>query len=138
MHSWESLSEILQDPISHDILLDIGLPVKHKNVLYNCRVISYNKEILLIRPKLSLANDGNYREMRYFSPWKGERIVENFYLPRSITKIIGQKTCRIGDALISTRDSCLGTETCEELFTPKAPGIGAGLDGCEIFCNSVC
>ncbi|RDW87313.1 glutamine-dependent NAD(+) synthetase-like protein [Coleophoma crateriformis] len=96
----------------------------------------YNKEILLIRPKLSLANDGNYREMRYFSPWKGERIVENFYLPRSITKIIGQKTCRIGDALISTRDSCLGTETCEELFTPKAPGIGAGLDGCEIFCNS--
>lgn len=30
----------------------------------------------------------------------------------------------------------MGTETCEELFTPRAPSIGAGLDGCEIFSNS--
>lgn len=74
--------------------------------------------------------------MRYFSPWKGEQIVEDFYLPRSIQKIAGQKKTRIGDALISTRDSCVGTETCEELFTPRAPGIGAGLDGCEIMSNS--
>ena len=74
--------------------------------------------------------------MRYFSPWKGERIVEDFYLPRSIQKIAGQKKTRIGDALISTRDSCVGSETCEELFTPRAPGIGAGLDGCEIMSNS--
>lgn len=44
--------------------------------------------------------------------------------------------CRIGDALISTRDSCMGTETCEELFTPRSPGIGAGLDGCEVISNS--
>ncbi|RFU27523.1 hypothetical protein B7463_g8804, partial [Scytalidium lignicola] len=28
------------------------------------------------------------------------------------------------------------TETCEELFTPISPGLGAGLDGCEIFSNS--
>ena len=40
------------------------MPVTHRNVRYNCRIISYNKRILLIRPKLSLANDGNYREMR--------------------------------------------------------------------------
>jgi NAD+ synthase (glutamine-hydrolysing) len=30
----------------------------------------------------------------------------------------------------------MGTETCEELFTPISPGLGAGLDGCEIFSNS--
>jgi NAD+ synthase (glutamine-hydrolysing) len=30
----------------------------------------------------------------------------------------------------------VGTETCEELFTPLSPGLGAGLDGCEIFSNS--
>jgi NAD+ synthase (glutamine-hydrolysing) len=100
-----------------------GMPVKHRNVLYNCRVISYNKRILLIRPKLSLANDGNYYEMRYFTPWKGERYVEDFYLPRSISKISGQEKCRIGDALISTRDSCMGNETCEELFTPKVSSL---------------
>ena len=41
----------------------------HKNVLYNCRVIFYNREILLIRPKLFMAMNGNYREMRWFVPW---------------------------------------------------------------------
>jgi len=74
--------------------------------------------------------------MRYFSPWKGERVVEDYYLPRIAHKLTGQKKVRIGDALISTLDSCMGTETCEELFTPKSPGLGAGLDGCEIFSNS--
>lgn len=64
LHAWESLAMILADPVCKDILLDIGMPVTHKNVRYNCRIISYNKEILLIRPKLHLANDGNYREMR--------------------------------------------------------------------------
>ncbi|OBT51870.1 hypothetical protein VE04_06820 [Pseudogymnoascus sp. 24MN13] len=136
MHSWESLVMILKDPICEDILLDIGMPVMHKNVRYNARILSLNKEILLIRPKLSLANDGNYREMRYFSPWKGERIVEDFYLPRSVQKLTGQKKCRIGDALISTLDSCMSNETCEELFTPISPALGAGLDGSEITLNS--
>jgi NAD+ synthase (glutamine-hydrolysing) len=136
LHSWESLVHILQDPVCTDILLDIGMPVSHKNVRYNCRIISFNKEILLIRPKLSLANDGNYREMRYFSPWKGERVVEDFYLPRIVQKLKRQKKCRIGDALISTLDSCMGTETCEELFTPLSPGLSSSLDGVEIFSNS--
>jgi predicted amidohydrolase len=35
-------------------------PVMHKNVSYNCRVIIHNGKILLIRPKMWLANDGNY------------------------------------------------------------------------------
>lgn len=29
---------------------------------------------------------------------------------------MGQKNVPIGDALISTLDTCLGAETCEELF----------------------
>ncbi|OBT85228.1 hypothetical protein VE02_05187 [Pseudogymnoascus sp. 03VT05] len=123
LHSWECLSEIIEHPDCQDILLDVGMPMKHKSVRYKCRIIIYNKKILLIRPKLSLANDGNYYEMRYFNP-------------RSITKIMGQKTALIGDALISTLDSALGCETCEELFTPQAPHIAMGLDGCEIYTNS--
>jgi predicted amidohydrolase len=34
-------------------------------VLYNCRVLLLNQRIVLIRPKLHLANDGNYRETRW-------------------------------------------------------------------------
>lgn len=34
-------------------------------------------------------------------------------------KITGQYKVPFGDAVISTRDTCIGLETCEELFTPN-------------------
>jgi len=40
------------------------MPVIHKNVFYNCRIICYDREVKLIRPKKYLADDGNYRESR--------------------------------------------------------------------------
>lgn len=45
-------------------------PPPPAGVMYNCRVFLYNGQLLLIRPKLYLANDGNYREPRYFAGWK--------------------------------------------------------------------
>ncbi|KAG0342989.1 glutamine-dependent NAD(+) synthetase [Podila humilis] len=111
-------------------------PVMHKNVKYNCRVIILNGKILLIRPKMFMANDGNYRELRWFTPWGKHRVTEDHYLPRMIQKITGQTTVPIGDAVISTHDSCIGVEMCEELFTPNSPHIGLSLDGVEIITNS--
>lgn len=129
------LVRIATDEIAMDILLDIGMPVMHKNVHYNCRVVVLNGKIILIRPKMWLANDGNYREMRWFSPWSKRLQLEQYHLP-SVAKSLGQRTVPFGDAVISTRDSCVGIETCEEMFTPNAPHIGMGLDGVEIFTNS--
>ncbi|TGZ84253.1 glutamine-dependent NAD(+) synthetase with GAT domain-containing protein [Ascodesmis nigricans] len=136
LHSWEMLARILEHPDCQDILLDIGMPVGHRNTRYNCRVIILNKKILLIRPKLFLANDGNYREMRYFTPWMRSRHVEKYYLPGIISRITGQHKVDFGDAAISTLDTCLAAETCEELFTPAPPHANMSLDGIEIFTNS--
>lgn len=91
----------------------------HKNIRYNCRIIAHNKKILLIRPKIYLANDGNYREMRYFTGWGRVKYVEEYYLPRMIAEITGQRKVPFGDAVISTYDTCIAAETCEELFTPN-------------------
>lgn len=41
-----------------------------------------------------------------------------------------------GDAVISTPDTCIGAETCEELFTPDSPHTHMSLDGVEIITNS--
>lgn len=49
---------------------------------------------------------------------------------------LGQSTVPFGDAVISTWDTCIGVEMCEELFTPASPHISMGLDGVEIFTNS--
>lgn len=54
------------------------------SVYYNCRVIVYNKFIYLIRPKLWLANDGNYRERRYFQCWRAQKYVETHDIPREV------------------------------------------------------
>jgi NAD+ synthase (glutamine-hydrolysing) len=123
---------------AQNILVDIGMPVVHKDVKYNCRVFFYNKKILLIRPKLHLANDGNYREARWFTPWTKYRTLEEHYLPRMIREITEQTTVPFGDGVIATNDTVIGTELCEELFTPNSPHISMSLDGVEIFTNSSC
>lgn len=47
-------------------------------------------KILAIRPKMWMANDGNYRELRYFTPWARRGETDEFVLPRIIKKITGQ------------------------------------------------
>ncbi|KAJ5469962.1 hypothetical protein N7530_007319 [Penicillium desertorum] len=136
LHSWEMLARIIDHPDCQDIVVDVGLPVRHRNVRYNCRVIFYNRKIILIRPKMWLANDGNYREHRHFTPWQRPQEVEDYYLESIVGKITGQYKVPFGDAVISTRDTCLGLETCEELFTPNGPHVPYGLAGVEIISNS--
>lgn len=136
IQSWEMYSTILQNEETYGLLLDIGMPILFKNRRYNCRIVSYNGKILLIRPKLVLANDGNYREMRFFTPWLKPQYVEDFKLPNLIAKITGQKFVKIGDGVISCMDTVIGFETCEELFTPQAPHVQLSLDGVEIVTNS--
>ncbi|KAI0955406.1 glutamine-dependent NAD(+) synthetase [Taiwanofungus camphoratus] len=136
LHSWEVLAKILESEEAQGILCDIGMPITHKNVIYNCRVIIYNARLLLIRPKMWMANDGNYRELRWFTPWMKHRATEDHYLPRIIHAVTGQTKVPFGDAVVSTVDTCIGVELCEELFTPSSPHILMGLDGVEIFTNS--
>ncbi|KAJ3339483.1 glutamine-dependent NAD(+) synthetase [Gonapodya sp. JEL0774] len=135
LHSWEALAQLLVHPDAQDILLDVGMPVTHHSVHYNCRLFILNGRILLIRPKLHLASDGNYREARWFTPWSKLRVLEEHYLPRVVRKIAGQETVPFGDGVIATLDTVVGTELCEELFTPQSPHIAMGLDGVEVFGN---
>ncbi|TPX32426.1 NAD+ synthase (glutamine-hydrolysing) [Synchytrium microbalum] len=158
LHSWEVLAQLLVHPTCQDILCDIGMyvsdihhssitnntisyqdniarPVVHKSVKYNCRVFILNKKILLIRPKMFMANDGNYREMRWFTPWAKSKFVEDHYLPRMVEEVTGQTTVPFGDGVVATKDTVVGTELCEELFTPNSPHIHMSLDGVEIFGN---
>ncbi|RSL86883.1 hypothetical protein CDV31_016332, partial [Fusarium ambrosium] len=136
LHCMEMLARILEDETCHGILLDIGLPVTHRNVNYNCRVVCLDGKILFIRPKMYLANDGNYREMRYFTPWLRPTHWEEFHLPKILQKLQGSTHVPFGDCVISTPDSCFGAETCEEMWSPDAPHIPMTLDGVEIITNS--
>ncbi|OWF50194.1 Glutamine-dependent NAD(+) synthetase [Mizuhopecten yessoensis] len=118
LHSWQVLANLLSSPETQDILCDVGI------------------KILLIRPKIALCNDGNYRETRWFTGWSKRKMTEDYFLPRMIQDITGQKTVPIGDAVISTLDTCIGSEICEELWTSHSQHIDMSLDGVEIITNS--
>lgn len=134
--SFDQLEIILEDPECHGILLDIGMPIMHRGRRFNCRVICLDGKILMIRPKLWLADEGNYRESRWFTPWARPQYVEDYYLPENIQALQGAVKVPFGDAVVSTADTCLAAETCEELFTPDSPHIAQSLNGVEIWTNS--
>jgi len=56
--AWSSLRDIIDHEDSQDLLLDLGMPVLHRSCYFNCRVLAYNRRILLIKPKKSLADSG--------------------------------------------------------------------------------
>ncbi|KAF5021846.1 hypothetical protein F66182_6103 [Fusarium sp. NRRL 66182] len=134
--SLDSLLAILTDTELHDILIDVGLPIMHHGCRYNCRAIILNGKLLCLRPKIYLANDGNFRENRFFTPWNRPRYRELWNLPPALQKHQGVRQVPIGDMILSFNDTTVAAETCEELFTPQAPHINMALNGAEIFTNS--
>ena len=134
-HSWEVVADILMGDYTDNILCELGMPVQHKGALYNCRVVVFNRKVILVRPKMFLAENGNYRESRFFTPWEKSGMEEH-PLPSCIQRVTGQKSCPIGVAIIQTNDTEIGIEVCEELWTPKSPHIDLCLDGAEIITNA--
>lgn len=123
--------------ICSDILCDFSMPVLHNGVRYNCRIFCLNKKILLIRPKMWMADDGNYREQRFFTPWSKDKIpiLEDYVLSDEMFSITGQRTAKFGIGIVEAVDATVASEVCEELFTPESPNIMFGLEGVDIISN---
>lgn len=51
LHSWEVLAEIISNHVCRDILVDLGMGVKARNVQYNCRVLCTYRKVFAIRAK---------------------------------------------------------------------------------------
>ena len=156
-HAWQVLAKLLAHPqATRGMLCDFGMPVLHRGVRYNCRVFCLDHRVVLIRPKLYMANDGNYREHRYFTPWHLERPNEVHNLPPAVLAaaesaacastesdssssapmLPPSRTCPFGFFALESHDGVtIASETCEELFTPNSPHIALGLDGIDIVSN---
>lgn len=140
-HCWESLAMILERGATDDgLLCDIGMPVLHNSIRYNCRVLACNRRILQIRPKTALADSGNYRESRYFTAYQRPAAAsgqnETLVLPPIFREKFGQGTAPFGTAPIRFGDGwALGCESCEELWTPDASHIELSLAGVDVIAN---
>ena len=132
MLSMNIIRRICKDEeLTKDILLVLGIPVIHDGVRYNTMTFINNGEIILIRPKINLADDGNYREARWFTSWSKEGL-EKFPLENFGT----QKSAPIGIAIVNCNGVKIAAEVCEELWIPQSMNIPLYLNDTDIIINS--
>jgi NAD+ synthase (glutamine-hydrolysing) len=132
MLSMDILRSICADSeLTKDVLVVLGAPVIHNGVKYNCMVFISNGEIVLVRPKINLADDGNYREARWFTSWAREGLEE--------FKLIGfnqEYNPLIGVAIVNCMGVKIAAEVCEELWIPQSMNIPLYLNDTDIILNS--
>lgn len=128
------------------------MPISKDSSLYNCRVLILNSKIIAIRPKTILANNGNYRENRWFTTWDDSLNCCWFKLPLIVSKVTNQDYVPFGSNLVldlqfnlnlndqqfgNTSSVRLGFEICEELWNPEPEHINLfNKRGCNLVCNS--
>ena len=130
MLSMNIVRDICNSDLTKDIMLVLGIPVIYDGVKYNTMTFISNGKIILIRPKINLADDGNYREARWFTSWSKEGL-ENFELEG-----FQQKSAPIGVAIINCNGVKIAAEVCEELWIPQSMNIPLYLNDTDIILNS--
>lgn len=133
-HNYEIIARLLNDIDLYGIVIDLGCLIHHNGVRYNARAILLDGKIICIRPKAILANDSNYHEGRWFTPWRKDEL-EQWMIPPVIKKVCKQDHVEIGFCLIQFLDTVIGSEICEELFVPNNLHQIQVLNGAEIITN---
>ncbi|KAI3453349.1 hypothetical protein Pfo_010012 [Paulownia fortunei] len=136
-HAWECLKELLVGDWTDGILCSFGMPVIRGSERYNCQVLCLNRKIVMIRPKMWLANGGSCGELRWFTSWKQkEPCLDDFLLPSDISEALSQTTVPFGYGYIQFLDGAVAAEICMELFSPVPIHPELALNGVEVFMNA--
>jgi len=136
-HCWEIVNDLLQTDLTENIIVEMNMPVIHKSVCYNSKVLILNRKIIFIRPKAENADEGNYRESRYFVPYipYEKNKLEEFNLPLIIERSTGQRNCPFGLAILQTLDSCFGL-TFSRISMKQGQGRLAFLNNADFIVGS--
>jgi len=130
-YSFNIIQRLVSKYKDNDIIISIGCPILYEDVKYNTVVFIYKGEIVLIRPKTILADDGNYREARWFTAWPKYKRGEISYLLNNQVK-----TCPIGVGIINYGGIKIAAEICEELWVPDNFNRPLYLNGVDIIVNN--
>ncbi len=127
--SLEALEMIRFNSIRKDMLIVVGLPLRHNSKLYNVAAFINKGKILGFVPKSFMPNYGEFVEARYFS--KSER--ENSEV------LVDGKLYPFGTNLLfkckEIEELVVACEICEDLWVPLPPSINHSLNGATVICN---
>lgn len=123
--SWRTLRELLPD--TDGIVVLVGLPVRHRDVLYNVVAVCANGRVHGLVPKENLATGDVQYENRWFSGWPRGR-VERF--------VEGDTDVPIGSLLFEADGlGRFGVEVCEDGWKGIRPGSVYALSGAHLVAN---
>lgn len=120
----KTLESIL--PATHGMVVSLGLPLMHRNALFNCVCLAMDGRIAGFVAKRFLCGDGLHYEPRWFKPW-----------PQGVhdtTELAGQEY-PIGDLLFNCGGVKIGFEICEDAWVAGRPARGMATHAVDIILN---
>ena len=121
---WRTSFAVLQEivPATRGIVVSVGLPVLHRNSLFNSAALLVDGDIVGFVAKRYLAGEGLYYEPRWFKPWPEGAVTEvefdDLHYP-------------IGDLYFEIGGIRIGFEICEDAWVANRRGgdlAGRGID----------
>ena len=124
----DGIKLICEKSVDKDMLLAVGAPLIHNNVLYNCAIMIFNGRILGIVPKSYIPNYSEFYEKRWFT--EGVNLIDE------IINLPFQENIPFGTNLIfAAGDYKFGVEICEDLWVTIPPSSYLSLLGANIIGN---
>lgn len=112
--------------LTRGMVVSVGVPLMHRNALYNTACLAADGRILGFAAKRFLAGDGIHYEPRWFKPWP-DGVRAEVQLPSGKHPI--------GDVLFEVGGIGIGFEICEDAWVAKRPGAALSLQGVDVILN---
>jgi NAD+ synthase (glutamine-hydrolysing) len=113
-------------PLSKSCVIGVGLPVSHKNSVFNALAILVDGKIIGFIAKHHLAGDGIHYEPRWFKAWP-EKVIDKLE--------VNEESYPIGDLIFDIGGVRIGAEICEDAWVATRPGGELARRGVDIILN---
>ena len=130
-----ALKGLLEDTADTPLLFCVGLPVAHRESLYNCVAVCCAGELLGLTVKSHLPNYGEFYEQRWFAPAPLNGVGFVPFAGRGAVPLMADVVYACSDP--GLEDVRIGVEVCEDLWVPNPPSVGMALnDGATVILNA--
>ncbi|MFT5105071.1 MAG: NAD+ synthase (glutamine-hydrolyzing) [Verrucomicrobiales bacterium] len=117
----EELQNLL--PETEGMIVAVGVPVWHRNKIYDCAAVMANGELIGFAAKQYLAGDGLHYEPRWFKPWPND-VADEIE--------VGNISVPFGDLIFEFDGVRIGFEICEDAWVATRPGSDLSRRGVDL------
>ena len=122
-----ALSGLLEDTSDTPLLFTVGLPVAHRENVYNCVAACCAGRLLGLTVKRHLPNYGEFYEQRWFAPAPMNGVGFIPFAGQDSVPLMGDIVYTCSDP--GLEDVRIGVEVCEDLWVPNPPSVDMALSG---------